>query len=105
MAHELSFDSQGNAEAFYAMKPAWHGLGTVLDHAPTSEAAIEAAHLDWHVDMKPLQTTDGIDVPDNFATVRGDNSAVLGVVSDKYKVVQNRDAFKFLDSLVADVEI
>ena len=100
MAHELSFDESGKAEAFYAMKPAWHGLGTVLDHAPTSEAALEAAHLDWRVDMRALKTVDGIDVPDNFATVRADNQTVLGVVSAKYKVVQNRTAFAFLDSLV-----
>lgn len=100
MAHELSFDTNGNAEAFFAMKPAWHNLGKVLDHAPTSEAAIEAAGLDWRIQMKPLQTTDGTRVKDHFATCRTDTGEVMGVVTDKYKVVQNRDAFKFLDSLI-----
>lgn len=99
MAHELSFFGN-EAEAFFALKPAWHGLGTVLDYAPTSEAAIEAAHLDWRVSLEPLRTTSGIDIPDNFATVRSDTNQVLGVVSDKYKLVQNRQAFAFLDSLV-----
>jgi phage/plasmid-like protein (TIGR03299 family) len=101
MAHELSFFGN-SAEAFFALKPAWHGLGTVLDHAPTSEVAMQAAHLDWRVSLEPLQTQTlgGIAVPDNFATVRSDTKAVLGVVSDKYKLVQNRQAFAFLDSLI-----
>jgi len=101
MAHELSFFGN-NAEAFYALKPAWHGLGTVLDYAPTSEHAIEAAHLDWRVSLEPLQTETlgGIAVPDNFATVRSDTRQVLGVVSDKYKLIQNHQAFAFLDSLI-----
>lgn len=44
MAHELSFDSNGNAEAMFALKPAWHNLGTVLDHVPNSEVLIYFAH-------------------------------------------------------------
>jgi phage/plasmid-like protein (TIGR03299 family) len=101
MAHELSFIN-GKAEAFYALKPAWHGLGTVLDHAPNSAEAIEAAHLDWRIGQRALRTVDGIDVPDLFANVREDTGAVLGVVSGRYQTVQNREAFDFLDGLLAD---
>lgn len=101
MAHELSI-SNGKAEAFYSLQPAWHGLGTVLDYAPSSEVAIEAAHLDWEVDLQPLLTADMRQVPDYFATVRQDTGEVLGVVSSRYQVVQNREAFAFLDSLLDD---
>ncbi|MCC7425235.1 MAG: DUF932 domain-containing protein [Planctomycetaceae bacterium] len=102
MAHEISITTNGTAEAFFALKPAWHGLGTVLDHAPTSAEAITAAHLDWNVSKVPLQTDEGAEVPNYFATVRRDTGACLGVVTDKYSIVQNRDAFGFLDSLLQD---
>lgn len=101
MAHEISI-ANGVGECAFAMKPAWHGLGTVLDYVPDSESMIEAAHLGWNVDLKELQTTDGIAVPDNFATVRSDNGEVLGVVGSKYRIVQNRDSFAFLDGLQQD---
>ena len=102
MAHELSFALDGTAEAFYALKPAWHGLGTVLDHAPTSAEAIKAAQLDWRVSLEEIRTASGKIVPDHYATVRSDTGAVLGCVGDKYSVVQNREAFDFLDSLFED---
>ncbi len=37
-----------------------------------------------------------------FATVRSDNKKVLGVVKGRYRVVQNNEAFSFLDSFVMD---
>jgi phage/plasmid-like protein (TIGR03299 family) len=101
MAHEIS-TVNGTAEAFFALKPAWHGLGTILDHAPSSAEAITAAHLDWRVERKELKTVDGLDVPDHYATVREDNGGILGVVSGRYQLVQNREAFDFLDGLLQD---
>ena len=41
-------------------------------------------------------------MPDHFATVRTDSGDVLGVVGKRYRIVQNRDAFGFLDSLLQD---
>lgn len=105
MAHEIStvnVNGRSIDEAFYALQPAWHGLGTVLDHAPTSAEAIEAAHLNWRVDRRPIQTTDGIEIPDTYATLRSDTKSVLGVVSGRYQLVQNREAFDFLDGLLQD---
>ena len=94
------FDGVG--EAAFALRPAWHGLGRVLDDVPSSEEMIEAAHLGWSVGAQEMVTSEGRSVPGYFATVREDTGAVLGVVSDRYKVVQNRDAFNFLDSLLQD---
>jgi len=105
MAHEISsvnVNGRSVTEAAFALKPAWHGLGTVLDHAPTSEEAIAAAHLDWSVTRSPLKTLAGETVPDFYATVRMDTGAVLGVVGSRYQVVQNRESFAFLDGLLQD---
>ena len=35
--------------AFYAMTPAWHGLGTVVADTQSSEDALRLAQLDWDV--------------------------------------------------------
>lgn len=101
MAHEIS-NINGRDEAFYALTPAWHGLGTVLDHAPTSEAAMEAAGLNWAVEKREIQTVDGLAIKGHMATVRTDCNGILGVVGDGYEVIQNHEAFGFLDSLLQD---
>ena len=84
---------------FVVRKPAWHGLGTILPDAPTSKDAIVAAGLDWTVEKHKL-FTDGHEIPNFFANVRSSDQSVLGVVSDRYEIIQNEEAFNFTDSLV-----
>jgi phage/plasmid-like protein (TIGR03299 family) len=81
----------------------WHGLGRIIDEAPTSHDALVAAGLDWKVTKTPMMADVGgtaIAVPDYFANVRSSDNAVLGVVGSKYKIVQNEDAFAFTDALL-----
>ena len=84
----------------YVREKPWHGLGTRVEEAPTSADALRLAGLDWTVDRKPLQVCGGPKVENFFANVRSSDGSVLGVVSDRYKVVQNADAFAFTDSLI-----
>lgn len=108
MSHEIEsvvVDGQSIVEAMYANRPAWHGLGKVFDkdgnEAPNSEQAIELAHLGWVVDKRKLVDMDGHD-SGMFGNFRADNNNCLGIVSGKYIVVQNSEAFSFLDSLCQD---
>jgi|SRR5579872_1305796 len=101
MPDEISI-VDGIAECAFASKPAWHGLGDVLDHAPDGATMRRKAHLEWSVEMQEVQTAGGVKIPDTFATVRTDTGAVLGVVGSRYQIVQNSDAFDFLDSLLQD---
>ena len=87
---------------FYTRTKPWHGLGTMVEKAPTSEAALELAGLDWQVVQKKLVTDGGIEVPGFKANLRETDNQVLGVVSDRYKVVQNADAFSFTDALLGE---
>ncbi len=87
---------------FYTREKPWHGLGTQVMEAPTSAAALSQAGLDWRVVQKPLLTYDEIPVPGFKANVRDSDNQVLGVVTDRYKVVQNEDAFAFTDSLLGE---
>jgi phage/plasmid-like protein (TIGR03299 family) len=105
--HKLDMTT-GKASMFSSrgMVP-WHGLGTVIsEDAATSADAIKYAGLDYSLFKTPLWTVDGdgnkVDVPENFAVVRGDTSGVLGVVGKNYKIFQNSEAFEFFDSVVGD---
>ncbi|WP_412468801.1 DUF932 domain-containing protein [Pedobacter sp. KLB.chiD] len=116
MAHNINKNRQTGEYSFFSVKKkAWHGLGSIVDHHPTSEEAIRYAGLDYEVIKSPLFTqgrtisigdsgelieaTD-IMVPNYYATVRADNNTPLGVVGSAYEIVQNREAFTFFDAIV-----
>ena len=107
MAHMIDTSVNANGAAFFANTPAWHGLGTVLDHPPTWEEAIKAASLDWRVEKRPLlfPSSDGsrsIPIENTFVTVRCDSEAALGLVSDEYEVFQNEDLFNAAGVVLQD---
>ena len=80
----------------------WHGLGTPVEKALTSAEALEMAGLNWTVDPHPVFTDTGIQIPGYVANTRSSDNSVLGIVSDKYKIVQNAEAFQFTDNLIGD---
>ena len=85
----------------YVREKPWHGLGVMVETAPDSKSAIHLAGLDWRVEKKDMYLPNGIIIPDYKANVRDSDGAILGVVSDKYKIVQNDEAFAFTDSLIS----
>lgn len=87
---------------FYTRQKPWHGLGTQVMDAPSSKDALALAGLDWKVTQKEILTSDGIPVPGFKANLRDTDNRVLGVVTDRYRVVQNEDAFAFTDSLLGE---
>ncbi len=89
---------------YYGQVP-WHGLGTRVEDVLTWREAIVAAGLDWTVRLEPVYRRRG----ETFAesrlahfTVREQDGTVLGVVGPGYQVVQNAEAFQFLDDVVDD---
>ena len=120
MAHNLemisgvaSFVENGRRER------AWHGLGKVFDRPLTITEALEGSRADYTVGLQPLVmltpemerilseggTLDAdiiLDnlLPDRKATMRTDTGAYLGNVNPSYGIVQNADAFRFIDALV-----
>lgn len=81
----------------------WHGIGTVIGGTPTSDEAIRLAKLDWDVIQYPV-VANGNTVEGYFANVRSDTNEALGVVKGRYKVLQNREAFTFVDDIVGNGE-
>ena len=85
---------------FYVREKPWHGLGTEVKEAPTSADALIYAGLDWTVDQKNVYAEDGTLISGYKVNLRSTDNAVLGIVSDRYRVVQNEDAFQFTDDLL-----
>lgn len=96
---------------------AWHELGQVVNEPMFVDDALKLCHADYNVMMQPVMVltpevqeqilNGGIDedtllsliIPKMRATVRTDINQSLGIVSDSYGVVQNADAFRFIDAL------
>ena len=78
---------------FVGRERLWHGLGTSIEEAPDLREALIAAGLDWDVIQRPVFTQDGTEIKGYRANIRMQDDTILGVVTNRYKVVQNRDAF------------
>lgn len=87
---------------FYTREKPWHGLGTMVEEAPSSKEALALAGLDWSVIQKPIETVDRIFVTGFKVNLRDSDNKVLGIVTDRYRVVQNREAFAFTDELLGE---
>ena len=87
---------------FYVRETPWHGLGTKVENAPTSKDAIIMAGLNWKVLQEPVYTENGERVEGFRANIRDFDRKVLGVVSERYRVIQNQEAFAFTDVLLGE---
>ena len=87
---------------FYVREKPWHGLGTEVAEAPSSKDALIYAGLDWQVEQKDVYAEDGQLIPGYKVNTRVTDNAALGIVSDRYKVVQNEEAFQFTDDLLGE---
>lgn len=85
----------------YVREKPWHGLGTMVEDAPDSISAIKLAGLNWDVEQKQISVLGSDEPIDNaLANVRTSDGKVLGLVTERYKIIQNRDAFAFTDTLI-----
>jgi len=87
---------------FYVREAPWHGLGVRVEENLCSRDALREAGLNWSVTQKEIYTADGIIVPGYRANIRAKDKSILGVVTEKYKVVQNAEAFAFTDGLIGE---
>jgi phage/plasmid-like protein (TIGR03299 family) len=113
MAHEITA-SDG---AMFTKEKAWHGLGYVVENAPSPTEALKISGLDWTVTKSAgifatLPCNDGTSdegyksYSDNFcAVVRNDNNTILSVQSPEYQVVQNHEVFDLAYSLGDNVKV
>jgi len=86
---------------YAARHPVWSGLGTDISGCSSINEALGVSGLDFTVRQENVMTDELYPIPLNgFKANIKDDGTPLGIVSTKYKVVQNQDAFAFLDGLV-----
>lgn len=103
--HEIT-DTDGMV---FTGKRAWHGLGTVVEEAPTPSEAIKMAGLDWEVEKTPCYTKIEnpdkpgemmtLPVPEREAIRRVDTCDVYNVVSTNFTPIQNSALAEFAEAL------
>lgn len=111
MAHDLNTASNGMVRMFCVgdVDSAWHGLGQRTPDAATAEQAIQLAGLDWNViarDMYARNPQQSVTKIEGFKSIwrEGDDPTQLGVVGEDYKIIQNRDAFNWMDSVIGSLD-
>ncbi len=86
----------------------WGGVGeTFVDEPATAAEAIEAAGLNWEVELrqagvKNSASTGFVNAPNKWGVVRADNEECFGIVGARYEVFQNHEVFSFCDDIVDD---
>lgn len=92
-----------NVETMFSVRRVpWHGLGTIVENAVSSKEAIELAGLNWIVESNPIFDMNGKVIEGYKANTRDIDKLVLGLVTDKYQIVQNSEAFDFADILLGE---
>lgn len=87
-------------QIFKLRKPTWKGLGINVAEARSSQEALAMSGLDWNVYQQTMTADNGVPILGYKANIRDIDDQLLGVVTDKYQVVQNKEAFAFTDELL-----
>jgi len=106
MAHEL--ETQNGVASFASFRePAWHGLGTVFTEEKTTSEMLVAANLNnWNVRLEDMPIPSHLSSDKEYQYVVRTNPTdktqtdILGVVGERYHVLQNEDLFSFGDNIL-----
>lgn len=82
----------------------WNGIGCDVRQCSNMEQVLKTSGLDYIVEKEPvfLDLNNGVVVPNRYATVNS-NGKIYDVVSDKFEVIQNQDAFDFVNYMGTDI--
>jgi len=83
-------------------KSPWNRGCTIVQEALTSAEALRKSGLDFDVLQEPVYDGSGKVVKGYVLNRKSDDGHILGMVTPRYKVVQNTDAFAFTDGLIGE---
>lgn len=77
----------------------WRNVGTEVNGNSVKEIILQAG-LDYEVVKEPIYTGAGELIPDQYVTRQKNEPVFFGTVGSKYEIIQNVDAFAFVDNMV-----
>lgn len=96
----------GEIAVVFAKDPGWHKLGTVLSKAFKSGDIKKMPALNWLILKEAMayrgKDSEWVESDDVFSLKRADTGAKLGTTGSRYKVIQNWEAWDFLDDVVGE---
>lgn len=77
----------------------WRNVGAEVNGNSVKEIILQAG-LDYEVVKEPIYTGAGELIPDQYVTRQKNEPVFFGTVGSKYEIIQNVDAFAFVDNMV-----
>jgi len=117
MSHKIDQTKKATGAFYSYKKKAWHGLGTVLDRQPNDlPELLELSGLNYQVEKFP----NVVKLPDvlnnslsthatvagmGYTTLRTDTLKPLGMVGERYTVMQNSEALSVIEPFFNNKEV
>lgn len=101
MSHLIDM-SNGRANMAYVGEKPWHGLGHELSEGASLDQWRVEAGMNWDAKKRELYYRDDsqtVRKSESLVVYRSDNGNELGIVSDRYQIVQPRDVMAFFADL------
>ena len=91
----------------------WHAIGKSVEECRDLEGVLAASGLDYEVVKEPVfaqpdvnghPSSQLVTIPNRFVTMRENDNHMYDIVSDKFEIVQNREAFDFVNYMGEDLQ-
>lgn len=100
-----------NAPIIVDRTTTWHAIGKSVEECKDLEGVLAASGLDYEVVKEPVfawpnedRGGSPISIPNRFITMRENDQHMYDIVSDKFEIVQNREAFDFVHYMGEDLQ-
>lgn len=83
-------------------KATWYDCGTDISKSTSIKEALQISGLDYEVVKAPVYLSTGYKIPGQFCTKKKCTNDVFGIVGKDYTVVQNDEAFSFVEGIIPE---
>lgn len=81
----------------------WSNIGKNVQECANMEQVLRESGLDYTVTKEPVFNANGTAILNRFITTRGDGH-MYDIVSDKFEIIQNREAFDFVNYMGDEIQ-
>lgn len=86
----------------------WYGIGHNVQKCTDMEQVLRESRLDYTVTKEQVYSRDAMgmfaEIPNRFITTRSNDGHTYDIVSDKFEVIQNREAFDFVNYMGDEIQ-